>query len=143
MFPGTDGPAVVVEGVSARIRIAGRLTPWLSGLVVRRGSHRWRFDRIVDTWNQKVAIDDMTWTLRMKGKDGTAMLTMEADPSEMACLGYRNPDGRLSYCMNSKLSRVKLSVDPRTDDAFECRSAHGGALEFLRVAPDPRLGEVV
>ena len=143
VFPGTDGPAVLVEGVSARLRIGGRLTPWLSSLVVRRGAQRWRFDRIVDTWNQDLAIDDMTWTLRMRGPAGAAVLSIAADPAEMACLGYLNPDGRLSYCMNSKLSTVTLRVSPVDDDAFSCRSEHGGALEFLRTEPDPRLGEVV
>ncbi len=137
------GPAVVVEGISARLRIGGRLTPWLSTLVVRRGAQRWRFDRIVDTWNQDLAIDDMNWTLRMRGTGGSAVLSMEADPAEMACLGYLNPDGQLSYCMNSKLSRVTLRVNPVGDDAFACRSEHGGALEFLRSEPDARLGEVV
>jgi len=143
LFPGSEGPAVVVEGVSVRLRMGGRLTPWLSGLVVRRGSQAWRFDRIVDTWRQDVAINDMTWTLRIRGSQGAAVLTVQADRAEMACLGYRNPDGRLSYCMNSKLSAVTLRVDPVNDDAFDCRSEHGGALEFLRAEPDSRLGEVV
>ena len=85
----------------------------------------------------------MTWALRVRGRDGAAFLTMKADPDEMACLGYRNPNDRVSYCMNSKLATVTLRVNPRTDDMFECRSAHGGALEFLRGEPDPRLGEVI
>ncbi len=143
VFEGSDGPAVLVEAVSAKLRIGGLLTPLLSTLVIRRGAQRWRFDRIVDTWNQDLAIDDMSWTLRMRGKDGSAVLSMQADPAEMACLGYLNPDGRLSYCMNSKLSRVTLRVAPVGDDAFACRSEHGGALEFLRSEPDARLGEVV
>lgn len=143
LFPGTDGPAVLVEGTSAKLRIAGRLTPWLSALVVRRGAKEWRFDRLVDTWNHDVAIDDMSWVLRIRGEGGEAVIKASADPAEMACLGYRNPNGFLSYCMNSKLSKVWLRVNPRDDDAFECFSAHGGALEFLRDTPDPRLGGVI
>ena len=143
VFPGTDGPAVMVEGVSARIRLGRWLTPWLSALVVRRGDQVWRFDRMVDVWNHKTAIHDMSWALHIKGPAGEATLKVSADPDEMACLGYHNPDGRLSYCMNSKLSRVTLRVNPRKDDAFECHSEHGGALEFLRGEPDERLGEVI
>ncbi len=147
LFPGSDGPAVLVEGASARIRIAGRLTPWLSVLVVRRGAQEWRFDRLVDTWNHELAFgdvgDELSWVLRMRGPDGEALLKVSAHTSQMACLGYRNPNGRLSYCMNSKLSKVTLRDSPRVDDAFECHSEHSGALEFLRTEPDVRLGTVI
>ena len=79
----------------------------------------------------------------MRGADGEARLIMRADPEEMACLGYRNPDGALSYCLNSKLAHTVLRVNPANDDGFECVSPHGGALEFLSPTADPRLPEVV
>ena len=79
----------------------------------------------------------------MRGKAGEALLSMDAHPSEMVCLGYANPDGQTRYCLNSKLARVRLQVNPTRSSGFTCTSEHGGALEFLRTTPDVRLGEVI
>ena len=138
-------PFCWVEGFSARTRIAGRPTPIISALVVRRGDEEYRFDRLVDLWRQEATIDlqEYAWHLRLRGAAGEVALTMQADPDEMVCLGYHNPDGRLSYCLNSKLARVDLRVNPTNEAAFECSSPHGGALEFLRNSPDPNFTRVV
>jgi len=144
VFTAPDGdPCAMVEAYSARLRIAGMTTPKLSGMVVRHGERTYRFDRIVNLWNQRSETKDMCWVLKMKGKDGKALLRMETVPKEVVCLGYTNPDDHLSYCLNSKLAKVRLQVIPTKGEAFECFSAHGGALEFLRHEPDPRLGEVI
>ena len=136
-------PTCVAEGFTGRTRLAGIVTPPMSTLVVRRGSREYRFDGLFDVWRQRARIDDLRWTVRLRSKDGEAFLRMEADASEMACLGYPNPDGRLSYCFNSKLARTELRVKPARGEGFEVTSAHGGALEFLRNAPDPRFPKVI
>ncbi len=140
---GDGAPHALAEGVSARLRMGGRLTPWISGLIVRRGEREYRFDRIVDLWRQRPSVGDLDWTLRIRGRDGDALVSMAAEADEIACLGYGNPDGALRYCLNSKLAEVRLRVNPRDDDGFECHSPHGGALEFLRHEADARWPEVV
>lgn len=136
-------PSVVVEAVSARIKLGGWTTPLLSTMVVRRGTEEYRFDRLVDSWRQRSEMGEFGWALRMRGKAGEALLSMDAHPSEMVCLGYANPDGQTRYCLNSKLARVRLQVNPTRSSGFTCTSEHGGALEFLRTTPDVRLGEVI
>jgi len=133
----------VVEGFSGKLRMAGRVTPWLSALVVRRGGREYRFDRLVDLWRQSAHVGDTAWRLHMFGGDGEAVLELEARPEMMVCLGYHNPDGRLSYCLNSKLASARLRVNPFNESGFECVSAHGAALELLRNQHDDRFGEVV
>lgn len=135
VFPG-EVPTMV-EGFTGRIRLGNRLSPRLSALVVRRGEREYRFDTIVDVWRQEATITDQRWTLRMRGRDGEARLRMDAAGRPMACLGYANPDGRLSYCFNSKLADTLLEVSPRGEPAFHCQSPHGGALELLRSEPNP------
>lgn len=143
-FAGRDGaPDAWMEGFSGKIKLAGRPTPWLSALVVRRGEAVYRFDRVFDFWRQKVRIDDLSWTLELGSAHGRASLRVEAEAEAMVCLGYHNPDGRLSYCLNSKLSGVTLAVNPAYAESFRLTSEHGGALEFLRNQPDPRFPEVV
>ncbi len=140
LFPRAGAePAAMVEGFSGRVLVAGRPTPRVSALVIRRGEREYRFDGLFDTWRQEAHLEAERWTVRLRGGAGEARLRMDATGRPLACLGYANPDGRRSYCFNSKLADTLLEVRPRGEAAFTCRSPHGGALEFLRGQPDPRL----
>jgi hypothetical protein len=146
VFTGGDeasAPIAMMEGFSGRIRLGPITTPLISALIVRKGERTYRFDRLFDVWNQRVALGDLRWTARFRGRAGTASLSMEADAAQVVCLGYPNPDGALAYCLNSKLARTVLQVSPRSERAFECTSEHGGALEFLRRTADPRFPDPV
>jgi hypothetical protein len=139
-FPGGGKePDASAEGFSGRIRIGGRPSPRFSALVVRRGDREYRFDAIFDLWRQEAHLDKERWSVRFRGRDGEARWRMDAVGRPVACLGYANPDGRVSYCYNTKLADVLLEVQPRGEAAFTCRSPHGGALEFLRSRPDAGL----
>jgi len=143
-FADGDGtPYAVLEGASGRIELGGRLSPLLSMLVLRHEEREYRFDRLVDLWRQQPTLDFPRWSLRMRGRDGEAILEMVGSPSAMVCLGYRNPARALSHCLNSKTARVRLEVRPRRGAAFELTSEHGGALEFLRPDPIPGVHPVV
>ena len=144
VFPAKNGqPEALVEGASGRVKIAGRTTPRMSTLQVRRGVEIYRFDRVLDLWRQDSRVEGDRWLLRMSGPDGEARLDVDATNRPIACLGYANPDGQLSYCLNSKLAKVSLQVQPSRGGAFEYSSEHGGALEFLRREPDARFSEVI
>lgn len=136
-------PFCFVEGATGRIEVAGRTSPRLSMLTIRRGGREYRFDRLVDLWRQDARIDFPTWELRMTGRDGEAVIRIDAAPERMVCLGYYNPGGELSYCLNSKTAAVTLRVNPVNEDGFECFSPHGGALEFLQQTPEPTVQPVV
>jgi hypothetical protein len=144
LFPAEHGrPEAMVEGFTGRVKIGDRTTPRMSAMVVRKGSTTYRFDRIFDFWRQQATLDRRRWTLHLEGPDGKASLTMDAGDQPLACLGYRNPDGHLSYCFNTKLARVWLQVSPTNGASFSLESAHGGALEFLRHEPDSLCPEVI
>ncbi len=136
-------PFASVEAASGRIVVGGFTSPILALMTVRRSGRTYRFDRLVDVWNRTASIAFPDWTLKMRGPDGEALLSMRARPDRMVCLGYENPDGQLSHCLNSKLASVSLRMNPVNEDAFECRSEHGGALEFLQPDPVAALSEVV
>lgn len=140
LFPADD---VMVEGFSGRVRVAGRSSPRMSAMVVRKGARTFRFDTIFDVWRQDALVGADTWRLKLRGPAGEAELTMDASGRPMVCLGYGNPNGEPSYCFNSKLAQVTLTVRPIDDASFTCVSEHGGALEFLRREADPRFPHVV
>ncbi len=131
LFGGAGAPECMVEGFSARTRLAGCLTPRLSALVVRRGAETYAFNRLRDLKRHYVELDYPRWLLRARGPAGEADLEMRGRPEEMVCLGYRNPNDQLSYCLNSKLAQVRLEVRPAQGAPFSYESEHGGALEFL------------
>lgn len=138
----TDGagqPFCMAEGCTAQVKLAGVLTPPISCLVVRRQDQEYRFDNVLALWRQRAHRDDLHWSVRLSGPDGEALLSMRAAPSDVVTLGYVNPDGRLSYCLNSKLAHAVLRVNPTNGDGFECVSESGGALEFLQPTADARL----
>jgi len=138
IFPGADQqPECMVEGFTARTRIGGWLTPRLTAVWVRRGADTYRFNRIRDLWKHEVVLDYPRWRVDAKGPAGELELEMMAKPEEVVCLGYYNPDGALSYCLNSKLAHARLVVRPAQGDPFEYTSSHGAALEFLSpILPD-------
>lgn len=135
LFPEDDA---MVEGFSARVRVAGRTSPRLSALVVRKGGRTFRFDTLFDAWRQRAEVATDRWAVSLRGDGGDVTLEMNAAGRPMVCLGYDNPDGARSYCFNSKLAEVTLTVRPSDAASFTCRSAHGGALELLRREADPR-----
>jgi hypothetical protein len=144
IFNDSNGrPFAMVEGASGRVVLGPMTTPLLSMLTVRREGREYRFDRLVDLWRQSPHLAFPDWRLRMKGSAGRAELIMRANPARMVCLGYDNPDGHRSFCLNSKTSEVILRVNPTNADGFECRSGFGGALEFLTPTQNPLVQPVV
>jgi len=155
LFPDAAGePFAMVEGFSGRIKLGPVVSPLFSAMVVRRGTRTYRFDRVFARWTQRPRIEGHAgaeagptgpfhWNLKLRGHEGDAEIDMVAAPSRVACLGYGNPDGSLAYCLNSKLARVSLRVNPRNEDGFTLTSEHGGALEILTRTPDPRFPEPV
>lgn len=143
LFWDTRGvPFALCEGASGRIAIGGIATPLLSLLVVRRREIEYRFDRIIDIWHQHPKLQFPTWQLALRGNRARATLVMRGEPERMVCLGYDNPNAPRAWCHNSKTSSVTLRVEPDLDDAFECTSLHGGALEFLKPDADSRIGAI-
>lgn len=139
----TGAPHALCEGFTGRIKLGPVVTPPLSALIVRRGGREYRFDRVLRPWAAHATTDGRAWTLRVRGADGEAALTMRATTPRMVCLGYDDPDGVRKFCLNSKLATVELRVNPADGDGFACTSPHGGALEFLGLTADPALPDVV
>lgn len=139
LFPGSDGePHVMAEGFTGHLKVRGWETPGLSSLVVRRGSEEHRFDHVFHLWRSQGTLGELSWSLHARGPAGRAVLSLTASPARVAALDYANPDGSHAVCVNSKVSRAILRVSPVNREAFTCRSDHGGALELLSPAPDPR-----
>lgn len=125
----------MVEAFTARVRIAGQLTPPISAAVVRAGGRQWRFDALIDLPRQQADVQERRWTLAMRNGQASMRLELDGTSAPFACLGYRNPGGQLRYCWNTKLARCALTVQPRGEQEQTWASDRGGALELLRGEP--------
>ncbi len=144
IFADEQGRAfAVLEGASGRVQLGPVTTPLISMLTLRRGEQEYRFDRLIDLWRQDPQLEFPNWRLRMRGPGGRAELIMRGDAERMVCLGYDNPNGQRSHCLNSKTAEVTVRVNPTNGDGFECHSDFGGALEFLQPAEHPAVQPVV
>jgi hypothetical protein len=120
-----DGdPRRTVDGISARIRLGGRTTPWLS-LVVGQGPDvaKNRLRGLL----RHAEVEPGRWKVGWPG----VSLEMWADPAEYAGLRYLHPDGKVSYCYNTKFARVAYTVGETTWTSSK------GELEVLYAEPLP------
>lgn len=98
-----DGAPRLVDGFTARIRLAGRLLPPLSGLVVREGEREHAFNRI-HQWPGHGRFDPEGWELRYR----PLTLRMDAPRSPWVGLRYNQPGGGEGYCYNTKFAPTRL-----------------------------------
>jgi hypothetical protein len=114
-----------VDGFTAKIKLGPLTSPWLS-VALYTEERRIVPDNAVLTWaNPRAEVTPGRWRLPGRKVD----ITMEADPATYAGLRYRHPDGRVSYCYNTKFATVRVTV------AGQTHTSKCGELEMLTPAP--------
>jgi hypothetical protein len=107
----------VLEGTSASAAIGPVRTPLITLICARyRGV---RYD-----WNTPLAITRARgevasgagawrWVFSASAEHGAIEGEIEAETDDMVGLYYANPDGPMTYCLNSKLARARVRFEPR------------------------------
>ncbi len=123
-----DGdPTRTVDGFTVKIRLGSRLSPWLTSVVARNPDLDRRSLRC---WLGAGTVTPTAWSAHWSLPHlRRGSLTMTADPASYAGLRYAHPDGRESYCYNTKSAAVVLEVGGRTFTSTQ------GELEVL--FPEP------
>lgn len=121
-------PDCTVDGFSAKVMLGGRPSPWLSSVVGRNPSvHR---NAVRDWMAASPVVTNTSWSLAWTSpRRGTTSLSMTANPEGYAGLRYEHPDGRFSYCYNTKFADVRWEVGAQT------LTSRCGELEIL--TPEP------
>lgn len=137
VFEGEDG--AWFEGFSARVRIAGRLTPPLSSAFLRLpDGRRFAFNRWGALFGGSASIEDLVWRFELKGEGGHRLVGESRTTADrMAGLTYRNPDGSPLSCLNSKVADLELTLyGPDGGRVAQLVSRGAAALETLTPAQD-------
>lgn len=118
-----------VDGFTAQIKLGRRKSPWLTSVVGREPLIE---KNSLRHWLGTGRVEAGLWEASFVRPWGGVRVSFAADPSTYAGLRYLHPDGRESYCYNTKFAEVDLSVG---GDRFRSRA---GELEVL--FPDPLPG---
>jgi hypothetical protein len=135
-FRGREG--VVFEGVSAQVRVLGRVLPPLTlGILLLPGGGMIPFHRFSSLRKNRGEWGYSSYRFTLVNRSYRLEGEGSLDPSMTAGLTYRNPDGEVGYCLNSKTSSLTLTLynrEGRVVDRLE--SENGSALEILTRSPD-------
>jgi hypothetical protein len=104
---------VVFEGASGRVRVGPVLTPTGTLLIVRIGGETHYLSGMRRLFLNRASMTFRRW--RFSGSGPTLSVRGEAwaETDDMVGLHYENPDGAMTYCLNSKLASLRLSITPR------------------------------
>ncbi len=132
---GFDAPRTWVEMMTARVRTAGVLLPWLSIGGICIDGTRYRFDRGPALASREVSVGFTHYRATVERGGVRLDLDIETEPEAMAGLHYENPDGSMTYCLNSKLARGSLTLTGAAPKPIRLRS-DAFALEIGTKDPD-------
>lgn len=105
-----EDPTAILDGFTARIRLGPLTSPWLSMAVLRTGGRELGFNRPSGWLTPQAVVAFPRWQVNFRGPGRRLRATWEAPPETFAGLCYRHPDGKVSYCYNSKFAVLRLEL---------------------------------
>jgi hypothetical protein len=130
-----DADDLVVEAITARVKLGSLLAPPVTLVIAAHAGMRHEFTLPGSLWRARGRIAPRS--LAFRAANGTARIegTFAADTADFVGLHYENPDGAMTYCLNSKIAggSVRLAVAGRGPVEARTRAA---ALEIGTRDPD-------
>jgi hypothetical protein len=133
---------LVFEAGTGRVKVGPIVVPPLTVIAVRFRGVRYEWNSLADLRSNRGAIhsDLRRWTFSGRNALGSIEGELHAETRDFVGLGYENPNGAMTYCLNSKIAhaRIQLSVSGRAP--LEATSS-AAALEIG--TRDPKHGVVM
>jgi hypothetical protein len=97
------------EALTGKVRLGRLITPWLSvaGFAFEGRIHR--FDGLRALCSREIEIDARSYRLELQQGSTRLRAEFRAQSEQLAGLHYRDPDGGLLACLNSKLASGRLT----------------------------------
>ena len=132
-----DHDDLMVEAITARIKVGPVLVPPLTVLSIWNRGVRYQFTEVKDLLLARGSIGQRSLRFRAHNDLASAEGEFHTDTENMVGLYYENPNGDMTYCLNSKIAegRVRLDVKGRPPVIATTRAA---ALEVA--TKDPKHG---
>ncbi|MBW2260562.1 MAG: hypothetical protein JRG91_01210 [Deltaproteobacteria bacterium] len=100
----------VFEAGCTSLRFAGLETPLLTTATLRHRGRHYELTRSLTTRNRRSDLSYYRWFFSVAEPPVRIEGVVQCAKDEMVGLYYDNPDGRMTYCLNTKIARVKLSL---------------------------------
>jgi hypothetical protein len=125
-----DDPSAWIDVGLGRLKIGGRLTPWVANGVLSLDGRRHRLGGL---GAGRLSVDESPagCRMRLKGERGLVVeADVRAEPQTTAGWRYADPDGGEHDVINCSIARLELEAALAGGERRNLRTAHGGAYEL-------------
>jgi hypothetical protein len=98
------------EGFSSRVKIGPLVTPYLSMAFLSVRGRRYLFNDLKALRSKDIQVEDNAWRFTIEGGEFSLRGRISAPKEKFIALKYYNPNGALSYCLNSKIAGGELEL---------------------------------
>ncbi len=126
------GDDTFFEGYSSRIKVGGMVTPYLSNAFLSVRGKRYLLNTPGSFISKDILVENNHWKFTVVGKTHSIRGDIHAPTEKFIALKYYNPDGSLSYCLNSKIADAVIELLDASGKVIErLESKRTTALEVL------------
>lgn len=127
-----DGARRAIDGFTAKIKLGPIESPWLNVLVGDGAEGAIAFNALRH-WRARSEVSFPLWNQWFREGARAMELRWRATPDDMVGLRYLHPDGKVSYCYNTRFATLDVSV--RDGEKHSAWRSERAELEFLFPAP--------
>lgn len=128
---------LMLEGFTGRLKLGPILAPPLTVLCVWHAGRRYAFNDVRTLLRNKGVITLRSWRFEAESPQARVRGELAADTDEMVGLHYENPNGEMTYCLNSKIAWALLELESKDGPRVHA-SSNAAALEIG--TKDPKHG---
>ncbi|MFH2009288.1 MAG: tocopherol cyclase family protein [bacterium] len=133
---GTGAEGAIFEGLSGKIKVGPMTTPFLTlAILVHRGI-TYGFTDISCWLRASSAVEYTAWDFICRKGRTRLIGSFWTNSEQMVGLTYRNPNGDVTHCLNSKIAHCELRLVEAGATRIHLRSAGKAALEVAVKEPD-------
>jgi hypothetical protein len=122
-------PGLVFEAVGGRVRMGPLLSPMATFAYLRWHGQSWEMHRV------KSSLSLRRWEVTHNSGGLELACDLAAETDDVVGLHYANPNGPMTYCLNTKLARARLDVKLPSGETFTATS-RAAALEIGTLEAD-------
>jgi hypothetical protein len=114
---------LVLEGATGRVKVGPVLVPPLTVLAVWHEGVRYAFNTGRGIIGNRGVITQRAWRFEAENAEARLHGELAADADEMVGLYYENPNGEMTYCLNSKIAWALITLETKRGQKLRARSA--------------------
>jgi hypothetical protein len=124
-----EDPNALIDMFTAKIRLGPVKSPWLSMAVLRADEREYGFRSLRHFVTRHAVVELPRWRVSLGSERGALVTEWSLDPEQTVGLRYLHPDGKVSYCYNTKFAEVRVGFGDLQ------LTSDQGELEFLYAQP--------